>query len=338
MAALLLGPSCDSSGGRSKLTGDAPVASSVTGEVEFTDIAPQAGLSLVELLVATTILAIATTVALTLYDQARRAFKQGENTTEQQQVVRIAFDMLESDIRMAGFNTNPDGNRARPDEQIEGVYPTALVLRADFDAHDPVDSDDPEQTLGGAGSAFSTVSTGNDEIRAYVLGKPGTTRGDTLEFNADVGQAVRDGSIESVTIDNVALTQDAPPYTLYRLTLDNDPGACCSGRFIVRTPVVENVRSLQFRYYDQVGNELAPSGGDESRDSIAMRASIRRIGVEIEALTRDPDPRWFDADDPDPTTRSYRKFRLAADVTPRNLGKTGIRDFQADLNPPSGEE
>ena len=274
------------------------------------------GLSLVELLVAVTIMAIAMTIALTLYDQARRLFKQGENRTEQQQVVRIAFDMLEADIRMAGFNTNPDGNPARPDEQIEGVYPTALVLRADFDAHDPADADDPEQTLGGTGSAFSTVSTGNDEIRAYVLGKPGAASGDRLEFNVDVGQVVRDGSVETVGINNVALTQDAPPYTLYRLSLNNDPAACCSGRFIVRTPVVENVRFLRFRYYDHAGNELAPSGGDESGDSIAMRASIRRIGIEIEAQTRDPDP----------ATRSYRKFRLAVDVTPPNLGKTGIRE------------
>lgn len=295
----------------------------------------QAGLSLVELLVAMTILAIATTVALTLYDQARRSFKQGENTTEQQQIVRIAFDMMESDIRMAGFNANPDGNPARPDEAIEAAWPSAIILRADFDAEDPAEANVPEQTLGGAGSAFNTVSTGNDEIRAYVLAKPGAASGDLLQFAADVGQAVRDGSVEPVTIDNVALTHDSPPYTLYRMTLNNDAATCCSGGFVVRTPVVENVRSLRFRYYDHAGNELTPPGGAENPDSIATRGAIRRVGVEIEALTRDPDLHWFDTNDPDPATRSYRKFRLAGDVTPRNLGKAGIKDFQADLDPPS---
>jgi Tfp pilus assembly protein PilW len=128
-------------------------------------------MSLSEVLVAVTILALAMTTALVLYDAARQSFKKSENVIDQQQVVRIAFDMIASDLRMAGFNYNPDGSQVRPDEQIELAYDTAVVVRADFDAFDPAESGAPETLL--AGDPFQTVSTGNDEIVGYVLKKPG---------------------------------------------------------------------------------------------------------------------------------------------------------------------
>ena len=78
------------------------------------DRTSSAGLSLVEVLVATAVLAIAMTTALVLYDGARRSFKVSENVIDQQQVVRIAFDLMASDLRMAGYNHNPDGDDERP--------------------------------------------------------------------------------------------------------------------------------------------------------------------------------------------------------------------------------
>ncbi|MCH7780774.1 MAG: prepilin-type N-terminal cleavage/methylation domain-containing protein [Acidobacteria bacterium] len=287
------------------------------------------GLSLVELLVSVTILALATTVALVVYDQLRLAYKRGENISEQQQAARIAFDLITSDIRMAGFNTNPDANRARPDEQLEAAYATAITVRADFDADDPIDANVPEQTLAGTGSAFPAVSTGNDEIVSYVLAKPDGSSPDTLTFSADVGDAVRDASIEDVTVGRVDLTQSDPPYTLYRIVLENDPSGCCGTSFARRIPVVDNVRFLRFRYFDRSGNELTPPGGEETPAAITARASIRRIGVEIEVLTRDADPHWVDADDPDPETRRFRKFKLEGEVAPPNLGIGALRDLHA---------
>jgi type II secretory pathway pseudopilin PulG len=287
-----------------------------------------AGMSLVELLVAVTILALATLVALRVYDGARRTYDQGDNMVEQQQAVRVGIDRLASAIRMAGFNTNPDGNTDRPDEQIEAAYATAVVLRADYDYHDPVESTLPEDSLAGPGSAFLTVSTGNDEIRAFVLAKPGRSGPDTLSFQADVGQSVRDGGIEDVNIDDVALVQDDPPYTLYRISLD-DAGAP------VPVPLIDNVRSLAFRYFDKTGNEIQPVGGVDSPSARARRAAIRRVGVEVEVMTQDPDLRYRDPDDSDPDTQTYRKYRRIEDVTPRNLGMVGIKDFLADSIAPS---
>ena len=292
-------------------------------------------MSLVELLVSITILALATTVALVVYDQARLAYKLGENVTEQQQVARIGFDIITSDIRMAGFNTNPDGNKMRPDEQLEAAYATAITVRADFDADDPIEVDLPEEALAGSGAAFRAVSTGNDEIVSYVLAKPDGNSSDTLEFSADVGGAVRDASIEDIAVGRIDLAQSDPPYTLYKVVLENDPSGCCGTSFARRIPIVDNVRSLRFRYYDRSGTELAPPGGAETVAAIAARASIRRIGVAIEALTRDADPHWVDATDSDPETRGFRKFELEGEVAPPNLGRGPIRDLQADLTPPS---
>ena len=294
----------------------------------------QAGVSLVELLVSITILALATTVALVVYDQARLAYKLGENVTEQQQVARVAFDVITRDIRMAGFNTNPDASRVRPDEQVEAAYATAITVRADFDANDPIEVDLPEQTLAGSGSAFRAVSTGNDEIVSYVLAKPDGNSTETLTFSADVGGTVRDATIEDIAVGQVDLSQSDPPYKLYQVVLENDPSGCCGTSFARRMPIVDNVRSLRFRYFDRAGNEIAPPGGAETDAAIAARASIRRVRVEIEALTRDADPHWVDEDDTDPDTRRFRKFELEGDITPPNLGRGAIRDLQADQVPP----
>ena len=284
-------------------------------------------MSLVELLVAVTILALATLVALQVYDDARRSYEQGDNMVEQQQAVRVSVDRLTSALRMAGFNTNPDGSKDRPDEQIEAALETAVVVRADYDYHDPVDSTIPESVLAGASSAFLTVSTGNDEIRAFVLAKAGRSGPDTLSFQADVGQLYRDGIVEDVAISDVALLQDDPPYTLYRVTLDD-------GAAPVATPLIDNVRSMRFRYFDKTGGEIAPVGGADLPASVARRAAIRRIGVDIEVMTQDPDNAYVDPDDPDPATRAYRKFRRTEDITPRNLGMVGIKDVLADSTAP----
>ena len=222
----------------------------------------QRGMSLIEVLVASAILSVAIVMALTVYDASRKAFARGENATEQQESVRIAFDMITSDIRTLGLNVNPDGDPGRPDEQLEGALDHAVILRADFDGSDATASQTPETSL--AGGAFHTVSTGNDEIVAYVLSKPDGTGPDTITFQADVRERRRDGDVEPIAIDNVVLDPTAPPYTLYRVTLNNDRRKYGGASFIVRTPVVENVRDLSF-VYQGAGGTFKDAVGHDSR-------------------------------------------------------------------------
>ncbi len=306
------------------------------------DRSREEGLSLAEVLVALAVTAIAGMAALLLYDAARKSFHKGENATEQQQAVRIAFDRVSRDIRLTGFNAHPDGDADDTDESIEAAYDTAVVTRADFDAEDSVESAVPEGAL--AGGARRTVSVGNDEVVAYVLAKPDGTSPDTLTFEADVKDVPRDGAVEVVRIPNVALVQNAPPYTLYRITLNNDVGTWGARGFLVKTPLLENVRSMTFRYHGargplngtfDLGRLSDDIGGGDTPSARRVRSAIRWIEVDIEGLTRDPDLSYTDAADPNPETRRYRKFRLHGEAAPRNLGRRGLQDLGWDVTPPA---
>jgi len=290
------------------------------------------GLTLVELLVAFAILLVAIAGVLSLYDAVWDSFKQGENTAAQQQGVRIAFERIGRDLQMAGFNHNPDGDPARPDEQIEAAYDTAIAIRADFDGQDATLAVTPESTL--AGGAFDVVSTGNDEVVVYYLAKPDGSSTDQLTFDADLKDPTRDGGLETVRIRDVALIQDDPPYTLYRATLSNDPDDWNTSDFVDATVLAEGIGSMSFRYFDEAGNPINPTpdlddlgddiGGAES--AAVERGRIRRVEVDLLGLALDPEPGWVDRSDPDPRTRPFHKFRLASNITPRNLGMVGIPD------------
>ncbi|MBI4161946.1 MAG: prepilin-type N-terminal cleavage/methylation domain-containing protein, partial [Acidobacteria bacterium] len=298
------------------------------------------GFTLVELLVAMTIFAIAVGVAFVLYNAAQGSYREGEQFTEQQQNTRIAFDRIVADLRMAGFNYNPDGDTTRPDEQIEGAWDTAVTVRGDFDfeispADDPDDNNvTPETALQGA---FNTVTTGNSEIVTFALGKPDGSGGVDLIFQADVQESARDGDVEEVRIPAVHLDQGAPPYTLYRITLNNDETDYGTwSAFAVKQPVADNIKSLTFRYFDSAGNQLNAFdltqtaddiGGDEAAADVATRASIRRIEVDLVGLTPDPDLDFVDGTDAIAATRNYRKFRLTTDVVSQNLGLVGMPDL-----------
>ena len=56
------------------------------------------GFTLVEMLIAITVFAIAVGVAFVLYNAAQSSYKEGEQFTEQQQNTRVAFDRLVEDL------------------------------------------------------------------------------------------------------------------------------------------------------------------------------------------------------------------------------------------------
>jgi len=300
----------------------------------------QKGFSLVEILVATAVFAIAVGVAFTLYNAAQSSYKDAEEFTSQQQNTRVAFDRIVSELRMAGFNYNPDGDLTRPDEQIEGAWDTAVTFRGDMDfevtpAEDSVNNNQiPELTLDDG--IFNVVSVGNDEIITYALGKPDGSGGVDLVFNADVQESPRDGDVEPVRIENIHLDQSSPPYTLYRIIHSNDTTDYGNwGEFSIKQAISDNIKSLRFRYFDGQGNQLNTFdltqtsddiGGDDSAATVSTRAAIRRVELDIVGLTPNPDKDYTDWDDAIAATRKYRKFSLVSDVTMANLGFTGMVD------------
>ncbi|HEX6083086.1 MAG TPA: prepilin-type N-terminal cleavage/methylation domain-containing protein [Thermoanaerobaculia bacterium] len=64
----------------------------------------QRGYTLMEILVAVAIFATVMIIALLLYDQSNRVFKQANESAEMQQNTRVAFEKVVSDLRMAGFD------------------------------------------------------------------------------------------------------------------------------------------------------------------------------------------------------------------------------------------
>lgn len=284
----------------------------------------EGGFTLAEMLVAVTVMAIVFIVVFSLYDSLQKSFKLSENAATQQQNTRVAFDRMVADVRMAGFNHNPDGDPNRPDEQIEGMWDTAITVRGDYDFEDPNARVAPEAALGGPSMPFRAVSTGNDEIVTYALGKPGGTGGTSISFVADVQGVPRNGSQETVSIGNVHTTQSDPPYTLYRYIVSPNSTS------VVKQPVADNIKSMVLTYYDSTGGVLSAIGGAEDPNDIEQRKKIAKVGIQVVGMTEDPDLAYIDPTDPNAQTQHYRKFTLQTDVTPRNLGFVGVVDIDLD--------
>jgi prepilin-type N-terminal cleavage/methylation domain-containing protein len=408
----------------------------------------QRGFSLVEVMVATAILVVVLAGILILYDRANQVFKAGNEAAEMQQNLRIAYERLVGDVRMAGFdymrggpllpgqsaapwattrgytagtivtptpgNANgftyrainpgtsgstepswPTGAGAtvvengatppitwqqnggavyqQPDEQIEYAGATALTVRANFDysANPTADDHGTEPGLVPAQGQFPLVTTGNDEIVTYGLVSdraPSGTAPNTqsISFFADVHvprAAFPGGSAENqVTIDGVDLTNANPPYTLYRFTLDNT-GA------VVRTPLANNIRSLNFFYFeDQSGQKaltdaagaFAPNvgGGGQFDPAVAnsgnaperlVRRKIRAVRVRLVGMNAQQDVNYSDTSTAngqfsstdstgnpvfatDTVAPTYRRLTVDTLIAPRNLGMTGMA--QNFLKPP----
>jgi len=298
-----------------------------------------AGYSLIEMLLASAIFAIVAAVVFIFYTAAQKSYKAGGNFSDQQQATRVAFDRMIADLRLAGYNTNPDGDAARVDEQVEGAWDTAVTVRADYDFEDPTARVTPESSL--PGTVYNVVPTGNDEIVTYVLAKPGPVGPDTLTLHLDTDRP-RTRTVKTVTIPNVALVQNDPPYTLYRVTLADVNGAYpsspqASSAFVFE-PVADNIRSMQLQYWPDGGTMLGPNtpasagddiGGDDAQS--VNRSKIRRITVNLVGMTPDEDLDYTDASDATATTH-YRKLDLASDVNAENLGRSGVKDI--DVTPP----
>ena len=273
----------------------------------------------------------------------------------------------------------------QPDEQVEYAGATAITIRGNFDysANQAGDTDHGrEPALENASKHFPLITTGNDEIVTYALvsnSKPSgvAPNNQSISMYIDINSggtptrtARPGGSAErAVTITGVDLTNNNPPYTLYRFTFD-------AAGAVQRIPLADNIRSMDFFYYaDPAGQvplrdadgELAPNigGGGQYNPAVAnswnaperqVRSRIRGIRVRLVGMSPQPDPNFSDTStaagietgmlDEDATetaegvpvfvadTVAPRYRRVAADtmVAPRNLGLTGLP--QNFLQPP----
>ncbi|HYS06839.1 MAG TPA: prepilin-type N-terminal cleavage/methylation domain-containing protein [Candidatus Dormibacteraeota bacterium] len=291
------------------------------------------GFSLVELLVAIAVFALAIAVALAVYSGATRSYRTGEQQVLDQQNVRLGFDRLVSEIGLAGFNSNPDGDLTRPDEQIEGAWDTAITFRADLDSDRSPENTVPELAL--APPHYRIVSIGNDEIVSYVLAKPQQQHSNSLALQLDADEP-RSKIPRTIIVPVVSLVHDEPPYTLYRVTLRNTGGLFPSApqapsNFLFES-IADNIRSLTLQYYDHEGRLLSPGTPQDPVDDIGggdtgivTRARIRSIKITLTGMP----PQESSESGKHPVGRRVSRaegFSLSSMITPGNLGRVGIAD------------
>jgi hypothetical protein len=281
------------------------------------------------------------------------------------------------------WQENGDAVYEQPDEQVEYAGATAITIRGNFDysANQAGDVDHGrEDAIEQANNHFPMITTGNDEIVTYALvsnTKPSGTAPNnqsiTMYIDINNGGTVPTrtahpgGSAERlVTITGVDLTNNNPPYTLYRFSFDN-AGA------VQRIPLADNIRSMNFFYYADPSGQvplrdaagaLAPNvgGGGQYSPTVAgswnapermVRSRIRGIRVRLVGMSPQPDPKFADTSTAagietgvlsstttagvpvfaaDTVAPQYRRVAADTMVAPRNLGLTGLP--QTFLQPP----
>ena len=269
----------------------------------------------------------------------------------------------------------------QPDEQIEYAGATALTVRGNLNYSVNPTVDDHGRENGAAtgrpnleSSQFPIVTTGNDEIVTYALAKTGVAAGTapnnqsiTMYVDLHVPRSSYPGGAaeNQKVIDGIDLTNANPPYTLYRFTFDQNTGN------LVRTPLAENIRSLNFFYYEDVSAKrpltdtanppvFAPDpGGDGQFDPAVagsinaagrlIRKKIRSVRVRLVGMNSQPDVNYTDTSlqngqfasndtagfptfTSDTAADQYRRLTVDTLITPRNLGMTGLP--QNFLQPP----
>lgn len=318
------------------------------------------GFSLAEVFVATAIFAVIFIAALLVYDRSNKMFKSGVEASDLQQNTRVAFDKMLSDVRLSGFDYDRDGvptalgESQQPDEQIEYAGTSALTIRGNLNYNDATTDGGRVKALELPNSQFPIVTTSNDEIVTYALvpDSPSAVT-ESMTFYADVTdgsaaarQSFPGGSAEdTVTISGIDLCDDdkngdgkigceQPPYTLYRFTV-NDAGG------VERTPLANNIRSLQFEYFNDITGTTKltvadPGGGKYDPTSAATlnaagrvkRAEIKAVRVSVVGMNNSSDPAWSQPGELIASVKNRRQYTLESMIVPRNLGKRGMREQQ----------
>lgn len=347
----------------------------------------QRGFTLAEIIVTTAIFAIIMIAALAVYDRSNRVFSSSTEAAGLQQSTRIGFDKLVSDMRMAGFDysrggiPNGGGQFPQPDEQIEYAGTNAVVFRGNFDYNTNAANGNGLATGYSANNLsglpiFPYVTTDNTEIVAYVLRStaPNAANTDSISFYVDadvprraypnVAGVTNGGHAENqVTISGIDTSNDHPPYTLYRVTVDDIRNNRTG------TPVAENIRSLNFSYYtDGIGSALLTNadgtpvtqtrnagggtiatansgaiGGDGQYDPNAanstgagtfadrtQRALIQSVRVSLVGMNATPAANYQNPTETNASFKNYREYSLSSLVVPRNLGLQGFPEPSFD--------
>ena len=229
----------------------------------------------------------------------------------------------------------------QPDEQFEYINPAALTFRANFN----FESATGTCTKGGSPcengrepvletNVFPVVTTANSEIVTYALvsnSGDANANKDHILFYADVKGDTRRVEPSSKTkedlidISGVDLTNNYPPYTLYRITLADKGTTGYSTGDPIKTPIADNIRSLKFRYFadtaatdaNEIGgstgctaydattcphptttaattanDQYDPTNPDATRNNREIRTTIKAVRIALTGMNATPDAKY----------------------------------------------
>lgn len=332
------------------------------------------GFTLVEITVATFLFSVVVLIVLLLYETGHQSTVKGERASDLQQNTRVGFDAMMDELRLAGFDYDRDGDRTEyadsPDEPLEFIHEHAISFRANLDHENAVGGRESALEIGMGDPGWGTdccpiVTTANEEIVTYALRSDDPAANtDSITIKVD-SSTPRDATIdgtgiqneETLTIPNVDLSDDHPPYRLFRFVVND------AGDGFIETPVADDIRSLRFRYSDGSGSQAyckdstnVPCflsdledydtiGGSDDLDTAGdmlgrtARDQIRGIEIELVGMEAAPDGRYrdpaTDATDPaEVATQHFRKFKLTSRISPPNLGRTGEPDLASKVPDP----
>lgn len=159
----------------------------------------QAGVSLIELMVALLIGLFLMLGAITVYNQSRATYRASEGVARLQEVARLALDVLEADIRMANFwglNSKSDyvTNRAGPGQPLPAAFTAAQGGRIsscggvgsnwaiNLDSY--LDGSNNTYGLACAGQSPDAGSAGNPGSDVLVVRRANEVQSTTLDVNS----------------------------------------------------------------------------------------------------------------------------------------------------------
>ncbi len=267
------------------------------------------GFTLVELMVATALLGMIVTAALSLYLNQQKQWVVQDQIADMQQNVRVAMDELVTKTRMAGCGFFPWG--LAPIKSAD-ANPDTFYIR-----HNPHDC----LSAVGKNVLSNTIHTRGDPecfvpgMRAYIWDYVGQSEWFTVGW-VDTNEGLGWYEVHSTeNLDNLYKAKDNPRIMVfdeYKYYIDHtsDSGHPTLMRVINGLPAqvfAENVEDLQVTYIMNDGTTT--SVPDDVLD-------IKTIHISLQTRTERQDAEWTDQVHGD----GYRRRTLASKIDARNLG------------------
>ena len=267
-------------------------------------LADTRGFTLVEILIAISTFVIVVLAIYSSFEASRATYGAGVQRADIQQSARIAMELMEEDLRLAGYGFPTGAGNA-----ITAATPTAISFIGD---------------LLNASTIIFNIDVSPGDTTLNVEDASGIQAGDTIflinggKWEQPTVQSVNTG-VNPHTITTTAGTADAYPWgthvgrplTVSYCWYDNPdadgipaPAACAplSANTLYKDegdggglqPLADNIQTLLFLYFDT--NDVAT----------VNPVDIRRITI---TLTAQSPPGWW----------RPQTFAIASDVRPRNL-------------------